>query len=416
MKRAYRRSVKELTALPVSVQAEKPTVVWRDHQLTSHFQPIFSLAHSRLVGHEALLRGRAADGSVVAPTQFFAAARSEGLSRDLDLTVLDLHLRTFEAMQRQEWLFVNVDASHFDGASKLPALLASLLRETGLPAEQLVVEILESQIDDLHLVETVEAIKSLGCVIALDDFGAGHSNLDRIWRLSPHLIKFDRSVVAEAARSNKVGRVIPRLVNLIHEANAMVLMEGIETEREALIAMEADVDLVQGYYFGKPAADPCNQEGMAERFRDLWQSYSTSTRQSLHDQQQMLAPYRNALGYAASLLRAGIPFEAACRPFMELAESICCFVLDDTGVQVGDTLNRPLLELSHGGRFAPLTQSASAVWSRRHYFRRAIQRPGSVHATRPYFSLTGVTQCITLSIAERINGDLRVVCGDLLVK
>jgi hypothetical protein len=64
-------------------------------------------------------------------------------------------------------------------------------------------------------------------------------------------------------------------------------------------------------------------------------------------------------------------------------------------------------------RFAPLRDAAGANWSRRHYFRRAISRPDKVQVTRPYLSAATATQCITVSIAFKIRGERRVLCGDL---
>src|SRR5581483_6826742 len=64
-------------------------------------------------------------------------------------------------------------------------------------------------------------------------------------------------------------------------------------------------------------------------------------------------------------------------------------------------------------RFEPLANAEGANWSRRYYFRRALEHPGRVQVTRPYLSITGVNQCVTVSIATLHSGELRVLCADI---
>ena len=64
-------------------------------------------------------------------------------------------------------------------------------------------------------------------------------------------------------------------------------------------------------------------------------------------------------------------------------------------------------------RYTPPFNADGANWSRRYYFRRAHDRPGTVQVTRPYLSNTGANQCITVSIGTRLNGEMLVLCGDV---
>lgn len=64
-------------------------------------------------------------------------------------------------------------------------------------------------------------------------------------------------------------------------------------------------------------------------------------------------------------------------------------------------------------RFAPISDPTGVDWSRRHYFRRALAEPGAVQMARPYLSITGVRQCITLSCAVEVDGRKAVLCGDV---
>lgn len=138
-----------------------------------------------------------------------------------------------------------------------PSRFAELLQQHGVAPHQVVLEILEHAIDNIDdLAHAIQGFRELGCLIAVDDFGAGHSNLDRLWRLAPDIVKLDRLLVRDAAHQARARAVLPRLVALLHEVGALVLTEGVETEAEGLLALESQCDFVQGFWFARPAADP----------------------------------------------------------------------------------------------------------------------------------------------------------------
>jgi EAL domain-containing protein (putative c-di-GMP-specific phosphodiesterase class I) len=118
-------------------------------------------------------------------------------------------------------------------------------------------EILEAGCaDEARLREAVSAYRALGVSVAMDDFGIAHSNFDRIVRLRPDIVKIDRSLLSDAMiGETRSRRVLAALVELVHEANARVAIEGIENAAEALVALEAKADFVQGYHFGLPGAE-----------------------------------------------------------------------------------------------------------------------------------------------------------------
>lgn len=179
-------------------------------------------------------------------------------SADADKMLLDrlcraLHLCTYQAVGPQNsWLFLNVKPAVVLHGRTYGIFFADLLERHRFPAHRVVVEILEDSIlDEPQLAEAVGYYRGLGCLVAIDDFGCGHSNFERIWALSPDIVKLDRSILVQATAKSKVRCVLPGLVSLLHEAVSLVVMEAIVTEDEALIAMDADADFVQGCYFGR---------------------------------------------------------------------------------------------------------------------------------------------------------------------
>lgn len=224
--------------------------------LSSHFQPIYSLVDGQLAGYEGLLRVQQCNGEPESPLVLLSSPGSHCQHLHLDRLCRALHLANFSRQRHHPaWLFVNLNAQYLIEARPDTGFTEKLLQAHGLGADQLVVEIIESAVGDRHqLKRFIDHFRALGCRIAIDDFGAGHSNIDRIWQLEPDIVKLDRELIHAAAGSVRVERIFARLVDLLHESGSLVVVEGVETEREADISIAAGADLVQGYRFARPAA------------------------------------------------------------------------------------------------------------------------------------------------------------------
>lgn len=223
--------------------------------LRSVFQPILDPRTHQPVAFEALLRATDSDGTPLAPPDAFA--RPQGA----DIVTFDRLCRTVHALNfaRQAWtgdtLFLNVDARHLlSVGGGHGAAFEALLAQCGLTPGRVVLEILESGIDDLgHLAVAVEAYQRRGYRIALDDFGCRHSNFDRLWHLTPDIVKLDRSLIEQATHNRRARLILPRLVEIIHSLGAQAVCEGIETAEQHRLAADAGADLVQGYHYARPA-------------------------------------------------------------------------------------------------------------------------------------------------------------------
>ncbi|MGB4673520.1 MAG: EAL domain-containing protein [Azovibrio sp.] len=390
--------------------------------LSSHYQPIFSLSHRRPVGHEALMRPRNRANEPISPLQVLQSV-SQDFEQLLELDRLcrALHLANF-AGQRQRpgqapgWLFLNMNAEVFlqGRARGEQGFLLDACQRAGVAPQRLVIEVLEDAVQDVsQLQNAVDYFRDMGCLIALDDFGAGHSNFDRVWRLKPEIVKLDRSLIVSAAADSKLRRFMAQMVQLLHEAGAMVLVEGIETLQEAYIALEGDVDFVQGYYFGRPNAERVSHNAGETIIDKLWSDFDHRWRDEKAGYQEAVAPYINAIGYASVLLSAERSLEEACASFLDLPQADFCYVLDAAGQQIGTNLYaqvHPACDI----RFAPLADAQSARWARRPYFRRALENFGKVQVTRPYLSVASAQLCVTLSASFKVKGETRVICGDII--
>ena len=100
----------------------------------------------------------------------------------------------------------------------------------------------------------MDGYRGLGASIAMDGFGLGCSNLDRVARLRPDVVKIDRVLLAKAVGGERFRRMLPGMIELLHESNTKVAIEGIESRSEALFAIESKADFLQGFFFAKPQA------------------------------------------------------------------------------------------------------------------------------------------------------------------
>ncbi|MDR7268686.1 EAL domain-containing protein (putative c-di-GMP-specific phosphodiesterase class I) [Pelomonas saccharophila] len=395
---------------------------WRARQggwlLDSHFQPVFSFPHRRAVGYEALLRVADASGEQVSPLKFFEQLRSFDQQWAADRLCRLLHVHNFVHQAGDEgWLFLNIHPAVFvHGAQQMQALESSVrtLQSLGLPMHRVVLEVTEdvmSQQADFE--RAVANVRQTGCLLALDDFGAGHSNFDRIWHIHPEIVKLDRSLLRRACGSPRIARVLAQMVSLLHECGSLVLLEGVETRDEALLALDVDVDMVQGFVFGRPVPGMLGPQGVSDEIEEIWELLDGRHADTRRVHAAQIAPYREALRQAQERL-AGQALPAACAELLALAGVQVCFLLDEQGRHVAEPLLPPgVQDLSQDPRFKPLGLAGEARWARRPYFRRALEEPGVIQMTRPYLSLHGARMCVTLSVACPTPDGLRVLCTDI---
>lgn len=171
-------------------------------RLHSHFQPLLDAVTLQPLAHEALLRPLDPDsGAYLPPSAAFACARTPQEAVYLDRLCRVVHALNFVRQQPgRQLLFLNVSGRHLAAvAQEHGAAFERLLALCGLQPQQVVLEILEASVDQLELLQTaLQAYRKRGFRIAMDDFGCQHSNFDRLWQLTPDLVKLDRHLIQQA--------------------------------------------------------------------------------------------------------------------------------------------------------------------------------------------------------------------------
>lgn len=383
--------------------------------LHSHFQPIYSFTHQRAVGYEALLRAKDQNLQAISPLAVFEQAKNERDTVFLDRLSRDIHIRNFAHLaDDKSWLFLNISPLVTISSRKYGRFFKELLEKYQFPPHRVVIEILEGSIaDESLLLEASQYYRELGCLVAIDDFGAGHSNFDRIWRLEPEIVKLDRSIIKQAADTRKIRRILPNLISLIHESGSLSLIEGVETEEQALIAMDSGADFIQGYYFGKPQAQLSEQKSSRQCINQLAEKLKYSNENTSKHYRCYLEPQIKLLKQTAELLENNMPTSRASLLLLQQSLVKRSYILDHLGKQVGPTLTSCHFRLPQDPRLTPLQDAEDATWSQRSYFHQAIENLSQVQISKPYLSIADANICITLSISFYFQGQIRVLCCDL---
>ena len=235
---------------------------YRGMRMYSAFQAVFSSDTLRPVAYEALLRARDEENNAIPPEEAFKVPVTPEEATYFDRLCRMVHaLNFFNQSGAVGDLFLNVSGRHLlsvDGGHG--RTFETLLKHCGLKPTQIVLEILESRVDDLpRLQDAVDAYRSRGFRVAIDDFGCQHSNFDRLWRLTPDIVKLDRSLIVQASEDKRVRRILPKIVGIIHDLGAQVVVEGIETLDQHVLALDAGTDLMQGFYYARPSAEVLTQ-------------------------------------------------------------------------------------------------------------------------------------------------------------
>jgi diguanylate cyclase (GGDEF)-like protein len=231
-----------------------------------HYQPIVSLGDRRLVGVEALLRWEHPEQGLLAPAAFLRVAEETGLITRIDQWVLreacgqaSRWLATFPA-DSPATVSVNVSAKGF-AQPDIVSQVANTLRETGLHAHNLRLEITESvAMADAERARTVLIeLKALGVRLSLDDFGTGYSSLSYLQRFPVDTLKIDRSFVVGMDQNDECSEIIRTILNLARTLGLDVIAEGTETAAQVAYLAELDCRFAQGYFFSK-AVPPAELE------------------------------------------------------------------------------------------------------------------------------------------------------------
>jgi len=218
------------------------------HGLGVALQPIVDLDTRRVVGAEALARFKDADGRALPTEGTFLDAHSLGLGPELELTVIELALRSESRLPAGLYLALNVSPTLL-GRDELLDIVARHDHE-----RPLVVEITEHQaVEDYgELDAALGRLREHGVRVAVDDVGSGFASFRHVTRVNPEILKLDRSLVCGIDEDPVRQSLAAAIVSFARDVGAIVVSEGIESSDELECLMDLAVGCGQGFYLARP--------------------------------------------------------------------------------------------------------------------------------------------------------------------
>ncbi|MGC9269938.1 EAL domain-containing protein [Acidiphilium sp.] len=223
-----------------------------ERPLSMAFQPIVDLSRGDVFAYEALVRGPNGEGAgaviaAVTPAEMYGFDQACRVTAIETAALLGLGAATAA-------LSINfMPNAVYEPRACIRATLQAAAR-VGFPTDRLIFEITESEavIDPDHLARIVAAYRAMGFRTAIDDFGAGYSNLNLLAQFHPDIVKLDRALIA-GIDADPVRRCLVRhCVSLCAELDIAVIAEGIETSAEYHTLAGLGVTLMQGYFLARP--------------------------------------------------------------------------------------------------------------------------------------------------------------------
>ncbi len=225
-------------------------------ELSMHYQPIFDLTTTEVVGFEALMRWHHPQQSWISPDFFIPLAEQSELIVELGAFAMRQAVTAAASWAANNprgvkpYVTVNLSAHQFYHPG-LIEMIESELTFSGLPADRLIIEITErvALLDTTETMNTIFELSRIGVGIALDDFGTGYSSLSYLARLQPSIIKIDRTFVSPDLPNDQYNTLLEAIVSLGRKLNTTVLAEGIETRAQFEQLRGLGCPLGQGFYF-----------------------------------------------------------------------------------------------------------------------------------------------------------------------
>lgn len=388
--------------------------------IVTHFQPLVSIKNKRIIAVEALSRGYLPErGLTLPPGVLFNLPTTPSDQLTLDRRCRECALTRFapiHASRPDLLLSLNLDMSLVDRNVLGSGRFAKAARDAGVEPKNVIIEIIESSIQDVGvLTEFIERHRAMGFLIALDDIGAGHSNLDRIPQIKPDVIKIDRGLIQDIHLEYHKFEIVRALTRLGRSLGAMIVAEGVEQEEEVMQLMELGVDIFQGFYFAKPVAVEKRLPAPPRRLATCAKKFRQRAIETISRRKAVHAAYDRALEQVLAPLKDSIPrrFDALLAQTLDSHGDIeCMYVLNAHGRQVSATMCNPDV-IPEQRRFIYQPAPKGTDHSLKEYY-LPIQAGLPRYTTDPYISLASGNLCITMSAPFKDKkGHDFILCMDI---
>ena len=222
-----------------------------NYKIVSYFQPIINNKTRLIEKYESLVRLVDEDGNVLSPHTFLDISKKGSYYNKITHRVLENSFKILEHITTK----ISINLSSLDiEKEETREKLYSLLEEYKDDASRVVFELLEDEVvRDFDVIKSfIKRVKNQGVMIAIDDFGAGYSNFERLLDFEPDILKIDGSIVKNIAKDAYSRNIVETIVTFAKKQNIITIAEFVENEQIFNILYDLGVDYSQGYFFGEP--------------------------------------------------------------------------------------------------------------------------------------------------------------------
>jgi len=387
----------------------------QDNAIYIYFQPIVSIRSAKVIGVEALMRSHDIHNEPLSPIFVFDQAKKENLSFQLDKYVRTKALEAFKPLweaNKDLLLFLNFESHLLDRKISFDDFaFCSLANTFGIPASRIVIEIKEYQIKDSdHLKQFCDFYKDRGFLIALDDFGAGNANFDRISTVRPHIVKVDRSLVFNVHQNFIHKEILKSIANMCFNIGALVLAEGVEDEEEILRSLKLNIDLFQGFWFARPSASMFDKALLDEKITYIGLKHTKNVKASMQTKERLIKSANTYTHTIIDTLKKNPQhdlFEFLKK--FEIIEAIYC-IDAHTGIQEGNTI----ISADTNEFFQPARNGDNHALKEYFYITKESKRGN--YLSQKYISRASGRMCRTFAQKFAFEGKEKIICLDLKVQ
>ncbi len=226
-------------------------IALENYNVISYFQPIINNKTKKIEKYESLVRIVDEEGNILSPHAFLDISKKGNYYNKITHRVLENSFKILKQVTTK----ISINLSSLDiEKEETRNKLFELLEEYESDRHRVIFELLEDEnVKDFKVIKAfIKKVKNMGVKIAIDDFGAGYSNFERLLEFNPDILKIDGKLIKNIANDNYSRNIVETIVTFTKKQNIITIAEFVENEEIFNILDELGVDYSQGYYFGKP--------------------------------------------------------------------------------------------------------------------------------------------------------------------
>lgn len=394
----------------------------KNKSMVVHFQPIVSESRKTVIGVEGLIRGLTESNQIISPRELFDAAYAQNLTLELDRICREKVLGAYSEINRQfpdKLLFINLETSILGKCIGSDYLLRQT-QQYKLNPGNIVIEVNESRAQNTAALKRfTDVYREYGFRVALDDVGTGFSNMDRIILIKPDIIKIDISLVRNIHADYYKQGVFKSLVNLSNKIGALVVVEGVETNDEAIQVLKLGAHMIQGYFIAKPIRSVDANLFSNETIELLSHNFNKDVKLQIQKNKKENNRMNKLINECIKEL---VPvsfyeFDPVLKDFIKSRADIeCAYVLDKNGIQVNSTIYRSE-QFERNQDLLFFAAKAGTDHSMKKYYYTLASADLKRYITEPYISLATGNLCTTISkVFSNSENREYILCIDFWTK